>query len=199
MKIGIDIDDTISNTYEAGIKYADKYTRTCCNRICNINENLGKVKDHRVWQTVFEWNPEEEKKFFENYYMEILKEVELKEEVLENINKLYSNNDEIYFITARSNINGTDVEDITKSWLEKYKIPFNGLYLNKEKLKVCQELGIDIFVDDSLENCKSVQSGNIKSYLMDHIGNKNIDIGNIERVYGWNDLYKKIETYKEGK
>lgn len=32
MKIGIDIDDTIANTFETGLKYAEAFTKNCCHR-----------------------------------------------------------------------------------------------------------------------------------------------------------------------
>jgi len=201
MRIGIDIDDTIADTFETGLKYAEEFTKTYCHRTYdNINEKLGNIKSHRHWQELFEWNREEELKFFLEYYVKILQEVNVKKDALQNILKTHQNN-EIIFITARHDTEQKKIENLTKNWLNKNKIPFHGLFLSKQKLEVCLNNNIDVFIDDSFENCKSVQSGNVKVYLIDHITNRNIDIDNdnIERAYGWNDLYQKIERYKEGK
>ncbi len=193
MKIGIDIDDTITNTFSTGMKYAEEYTRVYCNRTyTNINERLGLSKTHRHWQEAFEWTEEEEQLFFEKYYDKIVKSVELKEGADEIINQLYQQN-EIIFITARYE----SEREITEEWLNKNHILFHKLYLGRPKLEVCQENKIDVFIDDSYEHCKSVSTGNIKTYLMDSIGNKNINNEGIQRVYDWNDLYKKLKQYEE--
>lgn len=199
MKLGIDIDDTIANTFETGMKYAEIFTRKCCHREYNDIENrLGAIKSHRHWQEIFEWNQQEEEMFFKDYYEKILSEVEIKDDVCEIMKKLYPEND-LIFITARHETGKTSVENLTKNWLEDHHIPFHNLYLGRKKLEICQENNIHVFIDDSYENCKSVQSGNIKSYLMDHITNRNIQDKTIERVYGWKDLYQKVIKYKEGR
>lgn len=199
MKIGIDIDDTIANTFETGMKYAQQFTRKYCNRAyTDINKRLGSVKSHRHWQTIFEWNSEEEIEFFKRYYKRIVEEVDVKEEVCDVINQLYLQN-EIIFITARFEVEGERIEELTKRWLRKNNIPFHQLYLGRKKSEVCQKNQIDIFIDDSYENCKSVQVVGTKVYLMDHTANRNIEDKEIERVYGWNDLYRKMQEYKEGK
>ena len=193
MKIGIDIDDTIANTFETGIKYAEEFTKDYCNRTyTDIDERLGNLKTHKHWQAIFEWNDEEEDKFFEKYYLKIIEETDIKEEACDILNKLCTDN-EIIFITARYEVEENKVETLTKRWLKNNNIPFNKLYLGRNKLEVCQEIGIDVFIDDSFENCKLVQSGNIKTYMIDHIANRNIEDSNIERVYGWNDFYNKIK------
>lgn len=201
MKLGIDIDDTIANTFETGMKYAEEFTKKCCNRTyTNIEERMGKLKTHRHWQDVFEWNREEEIEFFKKYYIQVMEETKVKESACEVINKLYQDN-EIIIITARYDIKGTAegniVENITRKWLNKNNIPYHKLYLGRDKLEVCKENQVDIFIDDSFENCKHVQSGNIKSYLIDHVTNKKVNCEDIERAYGWKDFYQKIEKYKE--
>lgn len=197
MRIGIDIDDTITNTFETGIKYAEQFTKEYCNRTyTDIDKRLGNIKSHKHWKEIFEWGKEEEEAFFKNYYEKILREVNLKEEVCDVINKLYSTND-LIFITARYETQEKNVENLTRDWLNRNHIPFNQLYLGRKKSEVCEENHIDIFIDDSYDNCKSVQSSNTKVYLIDHITNKNIKDKEIERVYGWKDLYERIVKFEE--
>ena len=200
MRIGIDIDDTIADTFETGFEYAQEFTKKYCGReYSNISERMGSIKTHKHWQEIFEWSEEEEIRFFEIYYDKIIKKVKIKEDVCDIINKLYKDN-EIIFITARHDRNeNTNIETVTKKWLEENNIPFNKVFLGRKKVEVCEEEKIDIFIDDSYENCKSVKEKNIKVYLIDHITNKNIQDDKIERAYGWKDLYEKIEKYREEK
>lgn len=64
-----------------------------------------------------------------------------------------------------------------------------------DKLKVCQENGIELFIEDSFETCKELEENGIKSYLMTTRMNNNINAGNIERINNWFDLDEKIHQY----
>ena len=46
----------------------------------------------------------------------------------------------------------------------------------------------DKFIVDSYRNCIQVANQVIKAYLMTTELNKNIDSGNIQRIYSWNDI-----------
>ena len=73
MIIGIDIDDVISDTYEKLFNYAQKYTIEELKKPGKIsNENS---KTHKYVKSMHEWNDEEEMKFWDEYYEEIMKEV----------------------------------------------------------------------------------------------------------------------------
>ena len=99
MNIGIDIDDTISNTYEYLFPYAQQYTiNELKKEIKNVNRN---ALDHMYTTTFHNWNKEEEKEFFRKYYKEILNKVQPKEYAVEVINKLKKQGHKIYLITAR--------------------------------------------------------------------------------------------------
>ncbi len=198
MRLGIDIDDTISNTYQTVMKYAETFTREYCHRkYDDIGERIGNIKTHYYIQEVFEWNAEEEETFFKKYYRDFISDVKPKENVQKVLQELYSHN-EIILITARwEDKSGNGVEKATKKWLEKYQIPYHKLYLNRPKLEVCKENLVDVFIDDSYTNCKSVQDGGIKTYMMNCMSNKNIQDDNIERVYDWDDIYMKLKKYEE--
>ena len=82
MRIGIDIDDTIADTFETGFEYAQEFTKKYCGReYSNISERMGSIKTHKHWQEIFEWSEEEEIRFFEIYYDKIIKKVKIKEDV----------------------------------------------------------------------------------------------------------------------
>lgn len=198
MRLGIDIDDTISNTYQTVIKYAEDFTRNYCHReYASIEERAGNIKTHQYIQEIFEWNAEEEKIFFKEYYRKFIAEVKPKEDVQRVLQKLYRQH-EIILITARwEDEKQGGIEEATKKWLENYQIPYHKMFLNRPKLEVCKENHIDVFIDDSYMNCKSVQEGGIKTYMMNCIANQNIKDYEIERVYNWNEIYEKLKKYEE--
>ena len=77
MNIGIDIDDTISETFETLLPYAQKYTIEDLKRKSAINLN-GNLTDHFYIVYINGWNEQEAIGFWEKYYAEILRKVNIK-------------------------------------------------------------------------------------------------------------------------
>ena len=113
------------------------------------------------------------------------------------IRKLKEEGNEIIFITARLlNIKNCDTEGITVKTLKDNKIPYNQLIINaSDKLKFCKDNDIQIFIEDSYETCKQLEENGIKTFLMTTKMNENIDVGSIERVSDWNEVYEKVEVF----
>lgn len=196
MNIGIDIDDTIANTYDVLFNYAQNYTINDIGKeIKDVNRN---IITHMYCTNFHNWNKEEDKEFLDKYYEKTVLKVQPKMYAVENIKRLKESGDKIYLITARFLSDKFDVEKLTKDWLEKYGIPYDKLILNSQnKVIAAKENDIDIFVDDSIKNCTEMAHVGIKTYMMDTIINKNFENENIERVYSWPHLYQKIENYKK--
>ena len=196
MNIGIDIDDTISNTYDILFNYAQKYTIVDKNRqLKHVNRN---ATTHMYATTFHNWSSEEETEFFNKYYGNILKEVKPKMFSAEIINKLKSEGHKIYLITARFKVETADVKGLTLKWLKENNIKYDELIMNiEDKLKMAKEKKIDIFVDDSIKNCEAIANGNIKTFMMDSIVNINYQNEKVKRVYSWPHLYQEIKIYEE--
>lgn len=196
MNIGIDIDDTIANTYDVLCNYAQNYTINDMGKeIKDVNRN---IITHMYCTNFHNWNKKEDKEFLDKYYEKTVLKVQPKMYAVENIKRLKESGDKIYLITARFLSDKFDVEKLTKDWLEKYGIPYDKLILNSQnKLIAAKENDIDIFVDDSIKNCTEMAHVGIKTYMMDTIINKNFENENIERVYSWPHLYQKIENYRK--
>lgn len=193
MRIGIDIDDTTVVTVKSMIKYADIYDREQLGKK-GINGNFGLIQNRYYLQALYGWSTEEKFAFFDIYYKNILEECTPLQNAPEVIRKLKKEGNEIFFITARlNNVKNCDTETITKNSLAENNIPYDKLIINaSDKLKVCKEYDIDIFIEDSYDTCKELQENGIKSYLMTTKMNENIDTGDIERVSCWNEIYLKI-------
>ena len=196
MNIGIDIDDTISNTEELLFDYAQNYT---------INAMKKEIKDidsdeitENYVKEFHNWSDEEEKNFFDKYYEKMILNVLPKMYASEIIKKLREEGNKIYLITARFPSDKFDIKEKTKVWLEKNNIEYDELIVNAQhKSKPAKENHIDIFIDDNIRNCTDVSSVGIKTYMMNTIHNKDFNDGNIEKVYSWPHIYQKIKRIEK--
>ena len=198
MEIGIDIDDTLVVTHEPMLRYADKFNEEKFG-VKKLKDNIGNISTHHYLSAIFEWDTETKFEFFRKYYADVLRECEIKEYAAEAVRKLKQAGHKIYFISARlTNIEGCDAKGITLDALKKYNVPFDKLVIDaEEKVRDSVSLGVDVFVEDSFDNCKKLSKAGIKTYLITSPINKNVDSGDVERVENWKELYEKITKYYE--
>ena len=193
MNIGIDIDDTISETFETLLPYSQKYTIEDLKKESKIY-----IKDEHAnhFYIVYmnDWNEKEAVEFWNKYYSEILRKVNIKKFASEVINKLKEEGHKIYLITARWDIPNDNIQEITKQWLIENNVEYDELIINaSDKLKLIKEKNIDIFIDDSFNNCKSIaENSNAKVYMMTSRVNGSFEDKNIKRVYSWPEVYDLI-------
>ena len=191
MRIGIDLDDTITKTDEILFKYAKIYNKEE-KILFNINReewNLTKA---------FGWNEENIKEFFSKYLKSIYEEAEIKENAKERINKLKDDGNKIIIITARDTKSLKEVHEVCKDWLINNKINVDKIVVDGEnKAQKCLENKIDIFIDDNICNCENVYNNlKIPVLLMNSRYNKDYQNPKIKRVYNWNEIYNEICKYK---
>ena len=196
MNIGIDIDDTLTNTYELAFNYAEEYT------VNELKKEIQYVNRERIrnrfTQNFHGWSEEEDRAFWDKYYEIIVKNVRIKPFAKEVIDKLRDEGDCIYFITARHISEKFDIEEVTRTWLKKHEIEYKGIYLNiSDKAKVIKNNNIDFFIDDNITNCLNVLETGIKTCIMDGLINCNFYNEKIERIYSWPHLYQVISRYKK--
>lgn len=191
MRIGIDLDDTITKTDEILFKYAKIYNKEE-KILFNINReewNLTKA---------FGWNEENIKEFFSKYLKSIYEEAEIKENAKEKINVLKDDGNKIIIITARDTKSLKEVHEVCKNWLINNKINVDKIVVDGEnKAQKCLENKIDIFIDDNICNCENVYNNlKIPVLLMNSRYNKDYQNPKIKRVYNWNEIYNEICKYK---
>lgn len=193
MNIGIDIDDTIAETFESLLPYAQKYTIEDLKRESKIDSRAD-LANHLYIVYMNGWNEQEALVFWEKYYAEILKGLNIKKFASDVINKLKQEGHKIYLITARWDMRADNVEEITKKWLKDNNIQYDGLFLNaSDKLAIAKENNIDIFIDDSFKNCKNiVDNSEVKVYMMNSRVNESLNDENIKRVFSWPEIYDFI-------
>lgn len=197
MRIGIDIDDTITNSSDIYIKLAKEYNRKKGIKY-KINSNELDTKK------AFGWEKENLDEFLHKYLKKVLNYAEPKPDSVEIINKLKEEGNEIYFITARSEeeIN-SGMYILTERWLKKNNYQYNLLIIDsKEKLKDCIKYKIDIFIDDSYLNCKLIKDKmGITVLLFTTRYNKKEKENSFIRVNNWIEIYeclkRRIENDEE--
>lgn len=193
MNIGIDIDDTISDTFEVQFNQAQYYTINTLKRDGKIRE-LTNINSHFYNRYLHDWSQEEEMNFFTQYYKEGLEKIRPKMYAVETIKKLKEEGNKIILITARFDWANVNVEEVTLKWLKDNNIEYDKLIINAlDKSKIAIDNKIDVFLDDSFENCINVSRCNIKTYIMDSRVNRTLNDDKVERVYSWPHFYQKIK------
>lgn len=200
MIIGIDIDDTITDTYEVMMGYAQEYTLDVLGREPIINET-NSCSNHLYIQYLHNWNKDEDLKYLELYYENIIKEVRPKTLALKYLNKLKEEGHTIVLITARWETEYIDIVGLTKEWLRENNVPYDKLIVNAENKQIAaKQENLDIFIDDSFKNCQMVSDIGIKTFIMDTRTNRNLDDERIKRVYSWPYFYSVFKNMiKEAK
>lgn len=197
MRLGIDIDNVISNFNEELLNEYIKHDKELRNTGI-INKNADYIR-----RGMFDWTEDEEKSFYSNNIERIVKQLKVKDGAKEYIDKLKADGHIIYIITGRDNGEYSDPYNMTKKWLDNNYIFYDKLILTNAykndkhgKTEKCLENDIDIMIDDSIHICQDCIENNITTLLMDTPYNKQV---NIPRVYNWKELYEFICNYKPNK
>lgn len=186
MKIGIDIDDTMTDTFDYLMPYIAEF----------FEVDINYLKDNNISYSNL---PEKMKKrgleFGKKYYDKVIPNTPFKPKVAEYIDKIKTLGHEIIVITARDKTLYTDEYKTTIEELNKNKINYDKLICDFDKAKICKNEKIDLFIDDSIVNCEKVSNLGIETILFNsksNIKNKTT----LYRVDTWKEIYEKIDTLK---
>jgi len=184
MRIAIDIDDTITNTWKSIIPAACEYFK--------IDEQLlrnnGKAYNEAIGCTLDEWYTFARKKF-----ESIVPYLDLKENAVNVINKLKEDGHEIIILTARGSNDYKNPYQISYDYLTNKGILFDKLIVDgHDKGIICKKEKIDLLIDDSIKKCKGTTDYGIDVLLFDALHNK--ECNEFKRVYNWNEVYEYIKN-----
>lgn len=191
MVIGIDIDDTICSTNEKIIEEADKYDK----------EVLGGsgVKDATAYEftEMMGWEKEMKGQFFADRLEYIMSNAELKPRAKELINKLHDEGYKIIFISFRKDKYIKDPYTMTKNYLDKHGIKYDGLFVNTgTKTDECIENGVKLFIDDKESHCEDVSNAGIDVVLFTNLYNH--EENRFVRKDTWEEVYAYIKEKYNG-
>lgn len=198
MTIGIDIDDTLTNTSELLLAYAQKYDYEYLKRDSSLSkEKVFSITNGNSLEDGMLWTKQQSDSFKDEYHECVLENAPIKPFAKEIIDKLIQEGNTIFFITARNN-KGDRISDsysTSKKLLENNQIKYHKLITEcSDKLSICKENNIDLFIDDKLETCLELKDNGITSLLMNTPLNNSLDEEDVIRVYSWIDIYYKIKN-----
>lgn len=175
MRIGLDMDDTICGTDETLTKYAEAYCK---------EKNIDKKT---LWEDETIRND-----FLDNNLTEIYQNVPIKKGAVKTIKKLKELGHEVYVITARKNKHlKVDAKELTLNYLKKEGIIVDDVITDaKDKCKICDDLDINIILEDSDYNFFALEKDGFDVILFDEF-NKHKDIK--KRVTNWKDFLKYVK------
>lgn len=188
MRIGIDIDDTITDTWPYMVPIYSRVFNIPIEELSNSLPYYNSVKKLNL--TVDEYF-----KIMQPYYEKNALNIPIKKDAKEVINTLKKEGHKIIFITARGKMY-REPASITETYLEKNGIMYDKLIINAtDKATICKNENIDLFIDDSYKHCLSVSSVGIKVLMYNANYNKNIKEFN--HIASWNEVYDYINKKTE--
>ena len=182
MNIGIDIDDTITNTFDYLIPYVAEYFGANIEYLRNNNISYCNLPE--------EWK-KRELDFAQKYYDNIIVDTPIKSCACEYIRKIKELGHNIFIITARDNTLYKDAYKKTEEQLNKNNIYYDKLICDFDKGKACLDEHIDLMIDDSIYNCKEVSKVGTQAILFNSKSNINTDT-DFKRVNDWKEIYEYI-------
>ncbi len=182
MRIGIDIDNTITNTRETILVFLERYA---------LAHSLPYSYDPSKYtlEEAISWAPRDLEIFIEKHLPDVYREVTPKPHAVEVIRDLHRNN-YIALITSRNRRNG-NIREITLEWLARNQVPYDQLIMNEtenmhhfSKLAACLDNDIQVMIEDH-DGLAVELSRFIPVILFDYPYNTNVRDDNIIRVQDW--------------
>ena len=138
MRIGIDLDDTIINSYEDLMPYFANY----------FNLDLDWCKKNNYSYNNFPNDLKNRKNNFVNYLQEnnLLNRISVKDGVREVLNELRKNGHKIIIITSRNDSIISNAYKNCKLYLDTNNIEYDKLFCEHDKHKILIDECIDVFI-----------------------------------------------------
>ncbi len=198
MNIAFDADGVLYDTEAFELEYGSLFFKSKYNMEL-VNEKGYGVKE------MFNCSPEQEKEFWTKHAIKYSLFYKPRKNVAEAIKKLRSEGYIVHIITSKAwaldkvkgkivrllfetglKIDGIEVDQIHYCSLE------NSAY---DKMKICENLGIDLMVEDKKENVKEITKVN-NVLCMNTNNNQDFECNNIQRVNTFDDIYIELQKRK---
>jgi len=181
VRIGVDIDGVVSDSYPAWLQ--------------ELNQHFGKnitVIDDYAMHLVFDVTWEDMNNFFAGNVERLFMMAEPVSGALEGIQTLLKEGHEVIYITART----LEEKDVTVRWLTMHGIPhehervlFTGF---KSKVDLVKQWGIEAFIEDYQVNATMIAESGVPVFLLDTSYNQ-VDLSDgITRCQSWNEILEGI-------
>lgn len=191
MNIGIDIDNTITNTREIILDYVRKFDQEN-----HLNTKID-LSQYSLEESL-RWDAELLHRFLKTYLADIYTHVKPKPHAIEVIKDLHQYHS-IILITSR-NQRDLSITESTLEWLSRHRLTYDKLIMNNtenmhhfSKLSACLENDIDLMIEDHHDLSLEL-SEKIPVLMFDYPYNNHLDVTNIKRVQDWLEVKSIIKN-----
>ena len=88
----------------------------------------------------------------------------------------------------------SSAHDATAQWLEQIGLPYDELYCSYDKVTRCEEIGIDLLIDDSPENLQRAIDAGITVATIEHPWNRELcETEDVVCGEDWAELARNLE------
>ena len=188
MRIGIDIDDTITDTWNYAMPMYEKKF--------NVPIQVLKTRLPYYYSIEDKYTIDEYFDCVKDINKDLINIVPLRENANTIINKLRSEGNEIFFITARGFRENYYPYESSVKYLEDNNVEYDKVIINaKDKALACKEESIELFIDDSLKHVNAVSELGVPVLLFET--NYNKDDKEFRHVTSWNEVYDVIKEMEK--
>lgn len=188
MNIAIDIDDTLTESFDYFLPFVAEYFRANVNELKEKNISYSNLPE--------EWK-KDEIGFCKTYYDAVVADTPFKADAVWGINKLHELGHKIVIITGRTDAFYTDPYKTTIEELKNGSILYDKLICTLDKANACIEENISVLIDDMLANCVSAVSMGIPALLFDSKANRELETECI-RIKNWTDAVEAVVQIERG-
>lgn len=190
-KIGVDLDEILSDTLTSVLEYYNKLHNTSFKR-----EGFSSYNYWEVWGGT----KENAVKLIEDYYeTNYFKNIKPIIGAKENLEELKKDGYEMFIITGRSD----KFKKETMDWVNQYypnifsEIFFANTFdidnTNTKKSDICIKNNISILIEDDPYHLEDCAKAGIKTIVLDCPWNKNFRAENSIRTFSWKEIVKEIK------
>ena len=186
MNIAIDIDDTLTNSFDYFQKFVAEF----------FGVGLDEVRSRGISYANLpkEWLPREVE-FCKTYFDKYVVDTPFKSDAAAAVAKLRAAGHKIVIVTGRSELFYTDPYQTTREELAKGGIAYDKLICTLDKASAMRAEGIEVLIDDLPAHCSAAQTMGIYTLLFDSKGNRGIE--GFRRVKDWTDALAAVDELAE--
>ena len=196
LKVGFDLDQVITNQFENVLQRFNQRFGT--------ELSLEDIEEYYFLETIVADNPEEMRAFLQTMYSDESITIDDARPIADSqkfVSQVVASGHRVHFITTRMPY----LLDKTVDWLKKYGFPASPQNVHLRELpevdgigfKVAKarELGLDVLVEDDSRIASLL---NIPVIILDYAWNRDVQAGNVVRVFSWEEVYIAIDNMSKG-
>lgn len=187
MNIAIDIDDTLTDSFDYFLPFVAEYFGTDPNTLRAGNISYSNLPE--------EWK-KDEIGFCKTYYDRVVADTPFKPDAAWGVARLQELGHKIVIITGRTHAFYTDPYKTTEAELANGGIVYDKLICTLDKASACVAENISVLIDDLPANCAAVASKGISALVFSSKANKD-EKTSYTRVENWAEAVEAIKQMEQ--